>query len=207
MQHLQPTVQPVPIAHREMLQARPEAQAEGQSKAGYLALSLATAVNPRVVAQHWAVLLVASVSPTREMISTDASTMTACVATNQKQITQEHLMSILKYHRSFNAITQALTLIILLGASGATLAAEDMKKEKVVAINEYTCERLITASSDDRAAAIAFLHGYKAGMAGKKTIDTEKLGIASDRLVVHCLDNRTDTAVAAYDKVLKTLKN
>jgi len=116
-------------------------------------------------------------------------------------------MSKFNYRRLFNAFTPALTLAVLLGTSGTTLAEEGMKKAKVVTINEYTCERLISANSHDRAAAIAFLHGYKAGMTGKKTIDTEKLGIASDRLVVHCLDNRTDTAVAAYDKVLKTLKN
>ena len=115
-------------------------------------------------------------------------------------------MSKFNTRRPFNAFAPALALAMLLGTSGTTLA-EGMKKEKVVTINEYTCERLISVSSDDRAAAIAFLHGYKAGMTGKKTIDTEKLGIASDRLVVHCLDNRTDTAVAAYDKVLKTLKN
>ncbi|MCW8964134.1 MAG: HdeA/HdeB family chaperone [Gammaproteobacteria bacterium] len=116
-------------------------------------------------------------------------------------------MSKFNYRRPFNAFTPALTLAMLLGASGTTLADESMKKEKVVSINEYTCERLISATSHNRAAAIAFLHGYRAGMAGKKTIDTEKLGITSDRLVVHCLDNRTDTAVVALDKVSKTIKN
>jgi len=112
-------------------------------------------------------------------------------------------MSKFNYRRPFHAFTPALALAVLLGASGTTLAEEGMKKEKVVSIHEYTCKRLISVSSHDRAAAIAFLHGYKAGMAGKKTVDTEKLGIASDRLVVHCLDNPTDTAVAALDKVLK----
>jgi hypothetical protein len=207
MQPLQPTAQPALIELKEMPQALAEAPAVARSKAHSLAQSSEIAVSQQAEGHYWAALLVVSGSQTREMISTDASTMTACVATNQEQITRECLMSKFNYRRTFNACTQTLALTMLLGASGATLAAEDMKKEKVVAINEYTCERLITASSDNRAAAIAFLHGYKAGMAGKKTIDTEKLGIASDRLVVHCLDNRTDTAVAAYDKVLKTLKN
>lgn len=116
-------------------------------------------------------------------------------------------MSKFNTRRLFHAITPALTLAMLLGASGTALAEEGMKKEKVVTINEYTCQRLISASSHDRAAAIAFLHGYKAGMAGMKTVDTEKLGRISDRLVVHCLDNPADTAVAAMDKATKAVKN
>lgn len=111
------------------------------------------------------------------------------------------------YRRTFDAITPALALAMLLGASGSTLAAEEMQQEKVVTIGEYTCARLISVSSEDRAAAIAFLHGYRAGMAGMKTVEPEKLGIASDKLVVHCLDNPTDTAVAALEKVVKTIKN
>ena len=116
-------------------------------------------------------------------------------------------MSKFNYRRPFNLFTPALSLAMLLGTSGTTLAEEGMKKEKLVTINEYTCERLISVSSDNRAAAIAFLHGYSAGMSGKKTIDTEKLGRISDRLVVHCLDNPKDTAVAALDKATKAVKN
>ena len=115
-------------------------------------------------------------------------------------------MSKFNYRRTFNACTRTLALTMLLGTSSATLAAEEMNKDNVVVINDYTCERLITAASENRAAAIAFLHGYSAGMAGKKSINIEKLGIISDRLVVHCLDNRTDTAVDALDKVAKTIK-
>ena len=115
-------------------------------------------------------------------------------------------MTKFNYRRSLNAFTSALTLALLLGTSGTTLAEESMERKKVVTIHEYTCQRLVSISSYDRDAAIAFLHGYKAGMEGKKTINTEKLGITSDRLVVHCLDNPTDTAVAALDKVAKTVK-
>ena len=108
-------------------------------------------------------------------------------------------MSKLNYLHTFNA----LSLAMLLGASGVTFAKEDMKKDKVVNIDAYTCERLISVSSEDRSTAIAFLHGYRTGMSGKKTINTEKLGIASDKLVVHCLDHPTDKAVVALDKVSK----
>ena len=112
-------------------------------------------------------------------------------------------MSTFNYRRPFHAFTLAM----LLAASGTAFAGEHMKKEKVVTISDYTCEKLISANAHDRAAAVAFLHGYKAGMTGMKTVDTEKLGIVSDRLVVHCLDNPTDTAVAAYDKASKAVKN
>lgn len=116
-------------------------------------------------------------------------------------------MSKFNYLRTLHVCTQTMAITMLLGATGTILAAEDMKNDKVVTIDEYTCESLITASSHDRAAAISFLHGYRAGLAGAKTVDTEKLGITSDRLVVHCLDNPTDTAVVALDKVAKTIKN
>ena len=52
-------------------------------------------------------------------------------------------MSQLNYLRTFNA----LTLAMLLGASGVTFA-KDMKKDTVVNIDEYTCKRLISASSE-----------------------------------------------------------
>ena len=116
-------------------------------------------------------------------------------------------MSKFNHHRLFNALTPAITLVVLLGASGATLAEETMNKDKVVIINEYKCDRLISVSSHDRTVAIAFLHGYKAGMAAKKSIEPEKLGIISDRLVVHCLDNPTDAVVDAFDKAAKSIKN
>ena len=116
-------------------------------------------------------------------------------------------MSKFNYRRTFGAFTPALALTMLLGASSTALAEEGMKRKKVVTINEYTCERLISVSSHDRAAAIAFLHGYKAGREGTKTVDTEKLGRISDRLVVLCLDNPTDTAVTAFDKASKAINN
>jgi hypothetical protein len=207
MQSLKPIAQPVLIEHKEMQQARPAVQLVAQSKGHSLALLSATAVRRQDVGHYWAVSLVVPGSQATEMISTDASTMTACVATNPERITKEFTMSKFKYRRSLNAFAPALTLAVLLGSPGTTLAEEGMKKEKVVHINEYTCQRLISVSSDDRAAAIAFLHGYRAGLAGKKSVDTEKLGIVSDRLVVHCLDNPTDTAVVGLDKVSKTIKN
>jgi hypothetical protein len=203
MRPLRLIVQPVLIEPKEMLQVRPVEQQVARSKGHSLEPSSATAVNPQDVGQCWGVLLAVPGSRTRETIFTGASTMTACAATNQERITKDYLMSKLNHRHIFDA----LALAMLFCVSGTVFAENSMQKEKVVSINEYTCEQLISATSHDRAAAIAFLHGYSAGMAGAKTVDTEKLGITSDRLVVHCLDNRTDTAVVALDKVSKSLKN
>ena len=56
---------------------------------------------------------------------------------------------------------------------------------------------VIMRATDDRDAAISFLHGYFLGKKGETDLDTEKLAEATDKFIEYCLDNPSKGALAA----------
>ena len=95
---------------------------------------------------------------------------------------------------------------LLTGFAAATIAfgLQDMaaaQESTVKDISSFTCKDIMRAT-DDRDAAISFLHGYFVGKKGVTDFDTAKLGEATDKFIEYCLDNPGKGALAAMDSMV-----
>lgn len=84
------------------------------------------------------------------------------------------------------------TATIAFGLQGMAAAQDSTVKD----VSSFTCKDIMRAT-DDRDAAISFLHGYFLGKKGTTDLDTEKLAEATDKFIEYCLDNPSKGALAA----------
>jgi hypothetical protein len=64
----------------------------------------------------------------------------------------------------------------------------------------WTCKELMAGRDHDRAAGIAFFHGYNAGKSGTTVFNVSELGDLSDRVKDFCLSNPSTTVLDAFAK-------
>ncbi len=94
-----------------------------------------------------------------------------------------------------------ISKLLLTGVAAATIAFgfQDMaaaQDSTVKDVSSFTCKDIMRAT-EDRDAAISFLHGYFLGKKGGTDLDTEKLAEATDKFIEYCLDNPSKGALAA----------
>jgi len=87
---------------------------------------------------------------------------------------------------------------LLVTVPSMALVAQDTSNRTV---GQYTCKDVMADSDDNRATAIAFLHGYLLGKAGNEKFNLEVLAKQTDAFIDQCLDNPKDKAVDVMTKV------
>ena len=68
-------------------------------------------------------------------------------------------------------------------------------------IEQFACKDVVRESGDNRDIAIAFLHGFLVGKSGSSKFNLDTLRKQSDAFIEHCLDNPSEKAVDAMQKV------
>ena len=99
-----------------------------------------------------------------------------------------------------------ISKILLAGVATATIAFDlqgmaAAQDSTVKDVSSFTCKDIMRAT-DDRDAAISFLHGYLLGKKGAADLDTEKLAEATDKFIEYCLDNPSKGALNALNSMV-----
>ena len=85
-----------------------------------------------------------------------------------------------------------LTLATSVAAMPAHVHAQPAKDRTV---EQYLCKDVMRESGSDRDVAIAFLHGFLLGKAGKSDFNVEILRKQSDEFIESCLQKPNDKAI------------
>jgi hypothetical protein len=88
--------------------------------------------------------------------------------------------------------------ISLLGSASAW--AEESANPVTVSLAGLTCKEMMSGQDVDRAAVLAFFHGYDAGKRSEKTVDVTAMSALSDRVTDYCLSNPTSSVMDAFAK-------
>ncbi|AWI79151.1 hypothetical protein CEW87_07100 [Parazoarcus communis] len=101
--------------------------------------------------------------------------------------------------------TSRALVVFAVAASALTFGttAFSMEESTTTDLNAILCKDLMRLSGEDRAIAIAVLHGYVLGKKGATTYVSEKLGKVSDDFTDYCLDNPTSKALESFSKIAK----
>ena len=102
-------------------------------------------------------------------------------------------------------VTASMTAALLVGGSSA-LAEEPAAPAAEAAprdLNDYLCKDLMRLSGSDRESALALVHGYRLGKQNTTQFEVAALAELTDRFLEHCLDNPSDKALAAFEKLGK----
>ena len=70
-------------------------------------------------------------------------------------------------------------------------------------LNDYLCKDVMRLSGSDRESALALVHGYRLGKQNTTQFEVAALAELTDRFLEHCLDNPSDKALAAFEKLGK----
>jgi hypothetical protein len=97
-------------------------------------------------------------------------------------------------------LTATATVALLSGTTAAALADEPATKKD---LSEYRCKDVMRLSGSEREVSLALVHGYRLGKIGTTQFDVEVLSDLTDRFIDYCLDNPTDNALAAFEKLAK----
>ena len=89
--------------------------------------------------------------------------------------------------------------VFTLGLFGMASANEEKPRN----INDLLCKDVLRTSGEDRAIALAFLHGYLLAKSGEDIIYRSKLSSGSDDFIEACLDDVNSKAVTTLGKQLK----
>ena len=99
---------------------------------------------------------------------------------------------------TFSAVLLASSLTLISGAQAA-----DAPTPQITKMNSFLCKDIMRMPSDDRAIALAVLHGYQLGKKGTAEYDSGKLAKISDDFIEYCLDHPSDKALDAFAKFTK----
>ena len=80
----------------------------------------------------------------------------------------------------------------LASAAGGVAGAADDTTKTVAELERKAAMRL---GDEDRAATIAFLHGFIAGKKGQLVVELSRLSEARDKFIDYCLDNPKEKAL------------
>ncbi|WP_295888619.1 HdeA/HdeB family chaperone [uncultured Thiohalocapsa sp.] len=97
-------------------------------------------------------------------------------------------------------LTVTVTAALLFGTTAAALAEEPTTDRD---LNQYLCKDVMRLSGSEREVSLALVHGYRLGKMGTTEFDVEVLSDLTDRFIDYCLDNPTDNALAAFEKLAK----
>jgi HdeA/HdeB family len=96
--------------------------------------------------------------------------------------------------------TKLGTLAILLAG---VLAAGPAQAQADRTIDQFTCKDVMREPDQNRAVAIAFLHGYLLGKSNDSKFNVEELEKQTDAFIEQCLDNPQAKAEGVMLKVKK----
>lgn len=99
--------------------------------------------------------------------------------------------------RTLIAVTVAVSALTL----GANAFAKD--EPKSTDLSTFLCKDVMRLSGEDRAIAIALLHGFVLGKKGTTTYVSDSLGKVSDDFTEYCLDNPASKAIESFTKIAK----
>jgi C1A family cysteine protease len=94
-------------------------------------------------------------------------------------------------------IYATLAAIMMAAMPGAGSADEGALKD----LPAVKCKDVMRVGGAERDIAVAFIHGYLTGKAGKTKIDTDAMHAANEKFVEHCLDNPEHGAINAMEKL------
>ncbi len=99
---------------------------------------------------------------------------------------------------------RSISLVVLAGLLVAAHAwAEEAGPagQQTVTIAKLTCKEMMAGDDMDRAATLAYFHGYRAGKKGGEVVDIAEMSAYSDRVSDYCLSNPTSTVMDAFAKL------
>ena len=105
-------------------------------------------------------------------------------------------------HSMLSAAISVAALTLMASAHAEDAPKEDAPKE-VINMNAYLCKDIARMSGEERAIALAVLHGYYLGKVGATQFQAGDLGRASDEFLEHCLDHPKDPALRTFAKFAK----
>ena len=77
------------------------------------------------------------------------------------------------------------------------------EEKKSIDIASYLCKDIMRMDSESRSVYVGVLHGYVLGKKGTTSTDHDKAEELSTDFVEYCLDNPSDNALAAFEKLAK----
>ena len=77
------------------------------------------------------------------------------------------------------------------------------EETKSIDIASYLCKDIMRMESESRSVYIGVLHGYVLGKKGATSTGYDKAEELSTDFVEYCLDNPSDNALAAFEKLAK----
>ncbi len=98
-----------------------------------------------------------------------------------------------------NIMTASVTSMLLIGTTVAL--AEEVSTQKD--LTDFVCKDIMRLSGSERENTLALAHGYRLGKMNTTKYEIEVLSDLTDRFIDHCLDNPSDKALAAFEKLGK----
>jgi HPt (histidine-containing phosphotransfer) domain-containing protein len=94
--------------------------------------------------------------------------------------------------------------LVLSGACASSGASAQTQVDRTV--EQYACKDIIREEGENRAIAIAFLHGYLVGKSGSSKFNVEAMEKQTDAFIEQCLDNPQARAQDVMLKVKNEVK-
>ena len=98
-----------------------------------------------------------------------------------------------------NLVTAAGAVALLMG--GPALAAEEPSAEKD--LSSFQCKDVMRLSGSERENSLAFVHGYRLGKMNTTQYDIDALADLTERFIDYCLENPSEKALAAFERLGK----
>ena len=104
--------------------------------------------------------------------------------------------------RNLKHLLTSLTVVaVLAGSSGMGWAEQE--KAGDYNLDEFTCKEVMRFAGENRAVAVALLHGYLLGKKGAIEFNSDNLSARTDKFTDYCLDNPTSMALKSMMKISK----